>query len=186
MIDKNKFVGASLVVLAVALTAGAAMADRSERMGGPMGPMGGPMGGMGQMDFAAMDADGDGKVTQEEINAFRAAQVAAIDTDGDGLLSAEEIAAMHIRAATIRANEHAARMIERQDTDGDGKLSAAEMSVRPMPARMFEMLDADGDGAITEAEIAAAKERMSERRGGPGGKKHRGPQGGHHGPRGNN
>lgn len=175
MIDKTKFVGGALVVLAVALTAGAAMADRSERMGGPMGPMGG-------MDFAAMDADKDGKVTQAEIDAFRAGQAAAIDTDGDGLLSVEEIAAMHIRAATTRANDHATRMIERQDSDGDGKLSVAEMSVRPMPARMFEMLDADGDGAITEAEVDAAQERMAERRGGGHGEKHRGP----HGPRGNN
>ncbi|TGD42060.1 calcium-binding protein [Pseudotabrizicola sediminis] len=179
MIDKTKIVGASLVALAIALTAGAAMADRGDRVGGMVDQMG-EMGGA--FDFAAMDADGDGKVTQAEIDAFRAAQTAAIDTDGDGLLSAEEIAAMHIRAATKRANDRAARMIERLDTDGDGKLSAAEMMARPMPARMFERLDADNDGAITEAEIAATKERMGERRGGRHGDQHRGP----HGPRGNN
>ena len=175
MIDTNKIVGASLVALAVALTAGAAMADRGDRMGG--------MGGMrGGLDFAAIDADQDGKITEAEIAAWRAAQAAAVDTDGDGLLSAEEIAAMHIRAATERANQHATRMIERLDTDGDGKLSAAEMTTRPMPARLFERLDADNDGAITEAELATAQERMAERRGGRhGGKPH-----GDHGPRGEN
>lgn len=183
MIDKTKFVGASLVALAIAMTAGAAMADRGARMGGPMGQM-------GEMDFAAMDADGDGRVTEAEVTAFRAAQAAGIDTDGDGLLSAEEIAAMHIRTATTGANDHAARMIDRHDADGDGKLSAAELALRPMPARMFEMLDADSDGAVTEAEIAAAKERMADRRGGRSGERHRGPHGGPgegaDGPRGNN
>lgn len=179
MIDTNKILGTSLVALALALTAGAALADRGDRMGG-MGPMG------GALDFAAIDADGDGKITQAEITAYRAAQTAGIDTDGDGLISAEELAAMHIRAATERANAHAARMIEQLDTDGDGKLSAAELVSRPMaggmPARMFERLDTDKDGAISEAELAAAKERMGERRGDNRGDKPRGP----HGPRGNN
>lgn len=182
MIDTNKIVGTSLVVLAFALTAGAAMADRGDRMGG----MGGPMGGIVGMDFAAMDADGDGKLTQAEIDTFRAAQTAAIDTDGDGLLSAEELAAMHMRAATTRANDHAARMIEQLDTDGDGKLSAAELAARPMQAgmstRMFERLDTDKDGAISEAEMAAAKDRMTMGRGDKRGGNHRGS----HGPRGNN
>ena len=175
MIDKNKLMGASIVAFAIALTGSVALADRSDRMAGVAGPM-------FDMDFAAMDADNDGKVTEAEINAFRAAQSAAIDTDGDGLLSAEELAAMHIKAATARASERAARMIQNLDTDGDGKLSAAEMAVRPMPARMFQRLDTDGDGAISEAEFAAAKNRMDQSRGEMRGGKHRG----HHGNRGNN
>ena len=97
---------------------------------------------------------------------------------------------MHIRAATTRANDHAARMIEQLDTDGDGKLSAAELATRPMAAtmsdRMFERLDTDKDGAISEAEMTAAKDRMSERRGGERGEKRGGHHRGEHGPRGNN
>ncbi|MFN7224717.1 MAG: EF-hand domain-containing protein [Paracoccaceae bacterium] len=179
MIDKNKFVGATLVALAVALAGSAAMADRGDRMGGGDGPMFG-------MDFAAIDADKDGKITQAEIDAYRAAQAKALDTDGDGLLSAEELSAMHLQNATARANDRAARMIERMDTDGDGKLSAAEMTVRPMPGRMFDRLDADKDGALSEAELAAARDRMTERRGDKGGDKRGGMQRGHHGGQGNN
>lgn len=175
MIDKNKFVGASLVALAVALAGSAALADRGERFGGEGGPMFG-------MDFAAIDADKDGKITQAEIDAHRAAQAKALDTDGDGLLSAEELAAMHLQNATTRANDRAARMIERMDSDGDGKLSAAEMAARPMPARMFDRLDTDKDGAITEAELAAARDRMTERMGDRRGDMKRG----HHGGQGNN
>ena len=181
MIDKNKLVGASLVALAIALTGSAALADRSDRMGGPGGRM-------FEMDFAALDADKDGKVTAAEMTAYHAAQVAAIDTDGDGLLSAEELAAMHVRAATARAADHAARMISERDADGDGKLSVAEMANRPMPARLFQRLDADNDGAISEAEFAAAKDRMGEARGAKRGDKRGWHQGqkGHHGNRGNN
>lgn len=184
MINANKIVGTSLVALAIALTAGAALADRGDRMGGMMG---GPM--AGGFDFAAIDADKDGKITQAEVTAWRAAQAAALDADGDGLISAEELAAMHIRAATTRANEQSAHMIEQLDTDGDGKLSAAELATRPMAAtmsdRMFERLDTDKDGAISEAEMTAAKDRMTERRG-ERGEKRGGMHRGDHGPRGNN
>ncbi|MFN3846626.1 MAG: EF-hand domain-containing protein [Paracoccaceae bacterium] len=183
MIDKNKVVGATLVALAVAFAGGAAMADRGDRMGGAEGPMFG-------MDFAAIDADKDGKITQAEIDAYRAAQAKAFDTDGDGLLSAEELSAMHLQNVTARASDRAARMIERMDTDGDGKLSAAEMAVRPMAGRMFDRLDADKDGALSEAELAAARDRMTERRGDKRGEKHGekrgGMQRGHHGGQGNN
>lgn len=168
MIDKNKFVGASLVALAVALGASAAFADRGDHMGGGAGRM-------MDFDFAAVDADKDGKITQAEIDSHRAAQAKAADTDGDGLMSAEELAAMHVKGLTARASDRAAMMIERLDTDGDGKLSAVEMAVRPMPTRMLERLDTDNDGALTQAEIEAARDRMSEGRMG----KHGRGEGGH-------
>lgn len=169
MIDKNKLAGASLVALAIALTGSAALADRGDRMGeGGMGPM-------QAFDFAAVDADKDGKITPAELDAYRAAEAKAVDADGDGFLSAAELAAMHVKAATQRANDMAARMIERLDSDKDGKLSAAEMAVRPAPTRIFDRLDTDNDGAISEAELAAAKERMAERgEDGPRGKHRRG------------
>lgn len=161
MMDINKLAGGSLVALAVALTAGAAVADRGARMGG----MGMPM---QALDFAAVDTDADGKISPVELTAWRAAQAQAVDTDGDGLISVEELAAMHLRAATERATEHATRMMAARDTDGDGKLSASEMALGPVPARLFERLDTDGDDAISEAELTAARDRMAEHRGGRG------------------
>ena len=51
----------------------------------------------GEMDFAKVDADGDGQVTMEEATAagwdWNEEQFAAADTDGNGTLSAEEFAA---------------------------------------------------------------------------------------------
>ena len=53
-----------------------------------MGMMrGGPMAGL---DFAAVDADKDGKITVAEMTAHRAARFAAADTDKDGKLSRAE------------------------------------------------------------------------------------------------
>ncbi|MBN2631645.1 MAG: EF-hand domain-containing protein [Rhodobacteraceae bacterium] len=158
MIDKNKLLGASLVALAIALTGSVAFADRGDRMGDRMG-MGGPM---AAFDFAAVDADKDGKITQAEIDAYRSAQTKALDVDGDGLMSAEELVAMQMKGLQARVEQRVKAMLERMDDDKDGKLSAAEMARRPMPAMMFDRLDTDNDGALSEAEIAAAKERMAD------------------------
>lgn len=179
--------GVSMLALATAFVATTAMADRGDGsrmgMGGDMGQMRG--GGLGNLDFAAVDADKDGKLTPAEIDAYRAAEAKAMDADGDGLLSAEELVAMHMKGAQERASAMAAMMIERRDADGDGKLSAAEMTMRPMPQRMLDRMDTDKDGALSAAELEAAQARMAERRkdgmrGGKHGKM------GHHGGNGGN
>ena len=174
----------SLALMAVLALSGAALstAAMADRMGeGPMGGMGGPMAGL---DFAAVDADKDGKITTAEMDAYRSAQVTAADADKDGKISAAELSAMHMARMQERAERMAARMIERHDADGDGMLTAAEMLTRPAPDRLFEMADTDGDGALSEAEIDAARDRMAEMREGRGkGRGHgkgegRGQQGG--------
>ncbi|PPB80212.1 Ca2+-binding EF-hand superfamily protein [Albidovulum inexpectatum] len=127
-------------------------------------------------DFDEVDANGDGKITREEIAAHRAAAIAGLDADGDGFISKDEMTAF----ATARATERATQMVERhfaeRDVDGDGKISAAEMMAPPARPDMFERLDADGDGAISKEEADAARERMMER-----GKEGRGRMGAHHG-----
>jgi len=125
-------------------------------MGGQMGGrMGGMMGGMGpKIDFTAADADKDGKVTEAELTAWRAAQTAALDADKDGKLSADEIATFKIAEVSTRIAEHAALMVTHLDSDGDGLLSAAELLARPMPMLAFAHLDSNGDGALTQDELA--------------------------------
>ncbi|MES2843624.1 MAG: calcium sensor EFh [Pseudomonadota bacterium] len=181
MQTKSKILTAVLLaaVTGAALST-AALADNRMGMGGQMG-MGDQMGmgerGMG-FDFAAVDADKDGKITQAELDAFRTAEVTAVDTNADGKLSAEELTAMHVARMTERATAMAAQMVERMDSDGDGLLTAAEMATRPGPAMLFDRFDADSDGAVTEAEIEAARSKMGEGMGRMGG---RGGHGGGHG-----
>lgn len=145
-------------------------------MGGGMMGMRGPMDGF---DFAAVDADKDGKVTEAELDAWRAAAATKMDANGDGKLSADELSAARLAEMTERAKTMADEMVSRLDADGDGFLTAAEMAARPGPAMAFAHLDADGDGAVTEAELQAVQDRMAE---GPhGGMGRHGRHGGDHG-----
>lgn len=151
-----------LAALMLSALGGAAFARGPGMEGGMEGGMGGGMGPMAMFDFAAVDADKDGKVTEAELDAFRAAEVAGIDADKDGKITLDELKTMHMARMDERATVMAERMIERLDSDADGALSAAELAARPAPMPIFERIDADGDGALTEAEIDAARGRMSE------------------------
>lgn len=128
--------------------------------------------------FAELDADSDGRVTNEEINARRAAKVSAIDADGDGLLSAEELQAHFLDEASDRITKRVERMMERADLDEDGKLNAAEMMLGARGSddvpRLMARADADDDGAVSEEEFRSF---VSKR----GGRHSRGMRDGHHG-----
>lgn len=173
MTRKMKLTALAMATLAGALVATTALADRGFGMGEGMRGEG-MMGGQGMMqgagpfanfDFAAIDADKDGKITEAEITAWRAAEAKALDADGDGLISADELAAMEMKNMAGRMKDRAAQMVARLDTDGDGKLSAAEMASRPVSTKLFDRLDANSDGALSQEELDAAKARMAEGRG---------------------
>lgn len=156
-----------MAALAVALGTTAlavpAFADR-EQMRGMMHGMMGAGGPHGMIpDFATLDADGDGSVTEAELLAWRQGRVTGIDADGDGLLSTEELVAHEMRQAQASIEARVARRVASQDLDGDGALSAEELMAPPMPMQLFGRVDADGDGAVTTEEFEAAKARMAER-----------------------
>ncbi|MGG7643684.1 EF-hand domain-containing protein [Rhodovulum sp. YNF3179] len=145
------------LALGGAVTAGAGMALADRGAGGARGA---------QMPFEEIDADGDGRVTAAEMEAYRDARLAEADANGDGALDkAELIAAAEARRAA-RLARMADRMLERRDADGDGKLSAEELAEAGRGMRLFERLDADGDGAVTEAEVAAMHGARMGRHGG--------------------
>ncbi|WP_114966257.1 EF-hand domain-containing protein [Alkalilacustris brevis] len=161
--------------------------------------------------FEAMDADGDGIVTQEEFEAFLADRPRmgqrGMMRDRGAMRGMWQHGGMGFGPGAAMDEDgrtgFAARMIERFDTDGDGALSEAEIAaamehmaeMRNDPAArarmMFEHMDTDGDGMISPEEFetahAAMQERMQQRaeaRGGRAGKapEHRRHR---HGPRGN-
>lgn len=110
--------------------------------------------------FDALDADGNGEVSLQELNAHADARFEAADTNGDGFLSAEELIARGQEQAQTRAE----RMMQRVDANQDGKLSQAELQSRRDPARMLQRVDTNGNGTISRTEFDAARDRMQERR----------------------
>jgi Ca2+-binding EF-hand superfamily protein len=159
-------------ILGATLTT-AALAERGGAHGmGMMGPM---------VDFTELDSNADGKVTKDEVAAFRAARVAALDANKDGKIIADELQAQIEARMAERAAAMAARMIEMRDTDGDGLLSAAELAEAPMPPMgdmLFDLADADDDGAVTREEFDTLRERAAARMEGHGPGHGHGPHGG--------
>ncbi len=139
----------TLVALVVLTTAASAVHAQ-----GPEGP------GRERMSFEAFDTDGDGRITQAEIDALRAARFAEVDTDGDNQVSRDEF----IAHSAKQAAERAGGMFDRMDADGDGMLSR-DMAEQRIPGRgILARLDTDGDGVVTEAEFDAMRDRIAERR----------------------
>jgi Ca2+-binding EF-hand superfamily protein len=113
--------------------------------------------------FDSMDADADGKLTEAELEAHRAAMFTTADTNADGMLSAEELSAQHLARFTEGLADRTAKMIENRDNNGDGSLSLDEVDQGP-GQRHFARLDSDNDGAISKAEAEAAMEHMGKRK----------------------
>lgn len=104
---------------------------------------GGPGGEVFRNLFTQIDTNKDGKVTQAEIDAYRAAQVSAADANKDGVLTIDEFQTAYdafIRPQMVRA-------FQDFDTDGDGKITSAEIDAKV--GAIVSRMDRNGDGSLT-------------------------------------
>lgn len=126
--------------------------ERGDRHGWRDGPdHAGRLDGM----FAAMDADGDGRITRAEAQAHGRFGLDPAAAPVDAAAFEAAVTAQMARMAVARAQALFAEL----DADKDGLLDAAELQTRDMGrrARMFDRLDADGDGVVTRAEADEAR-----------------------------
>lgn len=94
-----------------------------------------------ERQFAAMDANRDGAVTQAEFDRYRAKQ---------GPAPAKGVEAMsHVGG----------HWFERADADGDGRVTLAEAQARPL--RFFDIADTNRDGVVSLEERRVASMLMA-------------------------
>ena len=160
---KNAKLIAGVVIVTATLAGMGAMAKEKVKghgfgMHSSGGMHGGGMHGE-KMSFEALDTDGNGEITREEMQARKQSRFDDVDSNKDGKLTADELEA-HAQKRTV---DRVAKMIEHHDEDGDGALSMDEMPQMGRGEKMFDRVDEDGNGTISEAEFDSVRERMMKR-----------------------
>ncbi|MBI1904122.1 MAG: hypothetical protein HYS13_23755 [Planctomycetia bacterium] len=114
--------------------------------------------------FRALDANGDGKIGADELEAA-AANLKKLDRNGDGTITREEVAprgrpGAPLDPAALRAQ--AERRLKEADKNGDGKISKEEAPEQLQG--IFDRIDGNKDGFIDLEEMRAMAERFPGRR----------------------
>lgn len=102
-----------------------------------------------------MDANHDGRISQDEFLAAAAARFKRIDTRNTGHVDSAALA--HSPLAAARATHRAQRMVMRLDKAGNGYITRDEV-VAAAQAR-FARLDRDGNGKLTPQELTGSRGR---------------------------
>lgn len=104
-----------------------------------------------------LDLNGDGQITQDEVQALRSEFFDSVDTNADGFLTNEELqAAKGTPAIPLLGNKKfgCEANFNRLDNNQDGLISKAEF-VNNVP--LFDKFDLDGDGIISAEELTLSR-----------------------------
>lgn len=109
-------------------------------MAGGKGGPGGRRGGARMME--RFDVNGDGAITQEEVDEVTSTQFSGIDADNSNGINLEEFRAEF----AMRSNDRSIRVFQRLDRDGDGMVTTEEFT--KVTDRLFSRLDRDDNGEL--------------------------------------
>jgi hypothetical protein len=106
-----------------------------------------------QVTTKEAEGTGDGGITAAKHAATAGKRFEMMDANKDGRISAEEINASHGAESIVWANHpaSAAEKLRSLDTNRDGVLTVSEYTSGSQ--RMFEELDVDGNGVLTPSEM---------------------------------
>jgi len=114
-------------------------------------------------EFGTFDTNGDGVITQAEIDAIVVAKYAESDTNGDGFLDADELKAKMMnrgerRRGRNRGNDQDNAKMPK-DGQGNPELMEAQKAERMDLAvkQLLQRADADGDGQLSMEEARPPK-----------------------------
>lgn len=124
-------------------------------------------------DFAALDADKDGRISKDEVASYIDNWVSqvrstaltlfdAVDRDHDGFLTREEFEKAGQRYDEDNLGGELVdnrRMVQQMDKDNDGTVCADEAAMRMSPSQrqaFFRYFDINHDGCVTPRELSSA------------------------------
>jgi hypothetical protein len=146
---KTRSLGMGSVALLSALTLGGIAVLETAQSQGRFGRMG----ERGAERLDQYDANSDGAITQNEIDAMQQERFERFDTDANGLMSLEEY-------GPFWQERNRSRMVERFqrfDDDGNSGLTPDEFEKRS--SKLVIRLDANNDGVITVDEMGSPRRR---------------------------
>ncbi len=110
-------------------------------------------------EYLEIDANEDGRITEVEVLSDRTEKFRALDADGDGAITLEEVRMVFSETVPDDASKALRKrgiddlsilFIDSMDTNDDGRLDLAEFQ-RPARER-FRQIDANSDGFATPGE----------------------------------